>query len=177
MNWTTIRLEMTGTEQIFRGLTLKCLLGLITRFLSVSLCEKGQKMQKDMSAKTDAMIEVCRRHVVSPDLHAILPEPYIPYIPDDWNGLLVLAESQNLASAGEYRERLEKASSEDRFVRLSRCKNGTGVGVQPWDDGHLKIAVKAALDVDPARTAVSNAVPWSQQKKARNEQNSLDGTH
>ena len=41
-------------------------------------------------------------------------------------------------------------------------KAGDGIGVSPWDDGSLKLAIEAALDVSEEETAVSNAVLWSQ---------------
>jgi len=112
-----------------------------------------------MEPDTAAMLSVCRKFVLPRDADAIVPEPYIPFVPEGWNGLLVLAEAQNLATDDEYKAWLLPQSTEQRFRRLPRnCR----VGVQPWDDGSLKLAVLAALSHRPEKTAVSNAVPWSQ---------------
>ena len=45
-----------------------------------------------------------------------------------------------------------------------RLLDGAGsgkIGVEPWDNGILGIAVQAALGGDPSSVAVSNAIPWS----------------
>ena len=95
----------------------------------------------------------------------VIEEPYIPYIPPNWNQILVLAESQNLSlSSEEYVKALRKLDSEDRMKRLGLnglCQENE-IGVGPWDDGSLKLAIKAALGVSEKETAVSNAVLWSQ---------------
>ncbi|MBA7556379.1 hypothetical protein ES705_49085 [subsurface metagenome] len=39
---------------------------------------------------------------------------------------------------------------------------GDKLGVEPWDDGSLKLAVEAAFGEAASKTAVSNAVQWSQ---------------
>lgn len=102
-------------------------------------------------------------------LGALVPEPYLPYIPDDWSGVLVLAESQNLAGSPDYLQRLRALPSEDRMRRLDpaiRSKlspKADNLGVRPWDDAHLKLAILAMgfgeLRLD--QVAVGNAVPWS----------------
>ena len=51
--------------------------------------------------------------------------------------------------------------SADRIQRLKEDPTTKGIGVQPWDDGSLKLAVEAALDLRVDETAVSNAVLWS----------------
>jgi hypothetical protein len=91
----------------------------------------------------------------------IFAEPYIPYIPDQWNGLLVLSESQNLASHQNYIDFLSKLNSSEKIQRLYNSKNNLSLGVGPWDDGSLALAVEAALDLSYHKTAVSNAVLWS----------------
>lgn len=106
------------------------------------------------------MIEICQMYVLGEDMGVVVPEPYIPYFPDAWNGLLVLAEAQNLAGDKKYQEWLSGLPPDKRFRRLRRGVQGQ-LGVQPWDDGSLKIAVAAALEEEPDATAVSNAVPWS----------------
>lgn len=91
----------------------------------------------------------------------VFAEPYIPYIPDHWNGLLVLSESQNLASHQNYIDYLSKLNSSEKIQRLYNSKNNLSLGVGPWDDGSLALAVEAALDLSYHKTAVSNAVLWS----------------
>jgi hypothetical protein len=126
----------------------------------------------------DKLAVICEEHACPNGV--VFSESYVPYIPDDWNRVLVLAEAQNLSEKNpenaEYRKRLSELKlSRDRILRLQpkqlqelRRKDGIdpppwdGIGVQPWDDGLLPLAVATALkDVDPKRVAVSNAVPWS----------------
>lgn len=107
------------------------------------------------------MLDVCRKHVRE-DLGSVFPEPYIPYLPATWNGLLVLAEAQNLSASNRgYVDELRARRAAHPEALLTRLGGEEGVGVGPWDDGVLKLAVEAALGVDAAQTAVSNAVPWS----------------
>jgi len=98
--------------------------------------------------------------MAGPALEVVVPEPYVPYVPRPWNGTLILAEAQNLSpkTNGEYRQRLLAARAEHRMTRLGTLAN---IGIQPWDDGSLKLAVAAACRCRPEETAVSNAVPWS----------------
>lgn len=105
---------------------------------------------------------ICRRHpFMSKEVRVTVPEPYIPFIPKKWNGILVLAEAQNHGTrASPYLKWLLNASTDKRINRLYADKNN--IGVWPWDDGSLKLAVTAALDAKSAETAVSNAVMWSQ---------------
>ena len=110
---------------------------------------------------TKELLAVCRKHVLSDSEGAVINEPYIPYIPDTWNGIIVLAESQNLSSGSDrYVQALMSFSANGRMNRLIPGLNG--IGVQPWDDGSLKLAIEAAFDVKASETAVSNAVLWSQ---------------
>ena len=91
----------------------------------------------------------------------MIREAYIPYLPKDWNGVLVLAESQNLSNKNEdYVKWLQSLTSIKRMTRLKRYKND--VGIYPWDDGSLKLALESALKIKACHTAVSNAVLWSQ---------------
>jgi hypothetical protein len=90
-----------------------------------------------------------------------LPEPYIPYIPQDWNGNLVLAEAQNHGTKSrDYLKWLLSLDPQNRMLRLYG-NYADGVGCQPWDDGSLKLAVAAAFGDDPDCWAVSNAILWS----------------
>ncbi len=112
----------------------------------------------------EKLIEICKKNILQTDI-AILREPYIPFIPDDWNGLLVLAEAQNLSSTNQsYVDQLLSCSSYDRICRFKHLED---VGVQPWDDGSIKIAIEASLGVNADQTAVSNAVLWSRVKLNR----------
>ena len=107
------------------------------------------------------VLAICGKWGASAPTEAMVPEPYLPHVPENWNGILVLAESQQLAGAHEYREWLEGLPSDQRMVRLS-LGNPSGVGVGPWDDGTVKLALKAMLpEIEVERTAVGNAVPWS----------------
>jgi hypothetical protein len=106
------------------------------------------------------VLAVCRRFRDAAPSEAILPEPYLPYIPTDWNGILVLAEAQHLAGDTKYRRWLTDQSSEDRMRRLPNAPDSVGVG--PWDNGRLPLALKAAFpDIQVDQVGVSNAVPWS----------------
>ncbi len=104
---------------------------------------------------------VCREFTAAAPAGVIIREPYLPYVPDPWNGILVLAEAQQLASAVKYRQRLEGLSSDERVRRLYVWL-GDGLGVRPWDDGSIKLGLKAMRsDLRLEEVAVSNAVPWS----------------
>jgi len=104
-----------------------------------------------------ALIDICQRSCADKSLKTTVPEPYIPYVPTRWNGVIVLAEAQN--HSGDYLADLKKMSARRRFTRLGAL---SGVGVQPWDDGCLKAATAVVLGLNPENTAVSNGVLWSQ---------------
>ena len=55
----------------------------------------------------ERLFEICASHITPSEISVVIPEPYVPFVPDDWNGILVLAESQNLSqtSNGEYVDR------------------------------------------------------------------------
>ena len=42
------------------------------------------------------LITICQRYVLDAHSLVVVPEPYIPLMPEQWNGTLVLAEAQNL---------------------------------------------------------------------------------
>jgi len=109
------------------------------------------------------LIEICKSHIILTDSKVVLGEPYIPYFPNDWNGVLVLAEAQNLSNSNTaYVNELKSLSSDERIKRLN-LSNGIGnLGIAPWDDGSLKLAVESAFNIKVENTAVSNAVLWSQ---------------
>lgn len=109
----------------------------------------------------DKLIEICARHVLPRTIPAILPEPYIPFVPETWNGVLVLGEAQHLGKRNlSYRTWLLGADRLTRFTRF-RLENDA-LGIAPWDDGTLRFAVEASLGLLAEECAVSNAVPWSQ---------------
>lgn len=114
----------------------------------------------------DLLLDIAAKYVIPTNdpLHAVIvfPEPYVPYLPPIWNGFLVLAESQNLGNpADDYVKELERRTPNQRLARLGSIYPNI-VGVQPWDDCSLKLAVESALHLKSEETAVSNAVPWSQ---------------
>jgi hypothetical protein len=99
------------------------------------------------------------------DVELVFREPYVPYLPGKSPRVLVLAESQNLSGKMHRRfvQKLKNESPDGKFLRLANRlgQEGDAIGVQPWDNGILKVAVQAARGLDPATVAVSNAVPWS----------------
>ena len=113
------------------------------------------------------LLDVCARHTLSEqDVEEIakegkekgqivIREAYIPYIPPQWNGYLVLAESQNLANTKDVQNPKILTSQE----QMNRFSDGPAVG--PWNDGSLPCAIEAAFPLNSCKTAVSNAVPWS----------------
>jgi hypothetical protein len=82
--------------------------------------------------------------------------------------VLVLAEAQNLSKGSPDVGWLTSATSDERIFRLERDGR---IAIQPWEDGSLKLAVEAALGIRAARTAVSNAVPWSLVDEKGNNKN------
>lgn len=123
--------------------------------------------------KTDKLSEICRRHIlpIAYDIrpyYVVVPEPYVPFIPNNWNGVLVLAEAQNLSKGSPDVEWLTSATSDEKIFRLGRDGR---IAIQPWEDGSLKLAVEAALGIRADWTAVSNAVPWSLVDEKGNNKN------
>lgn len=117
----------------------------------------------------EQLIEICKNHVLPSDVDVVIREPYVPFIPDDWNGILVLAESQNLSKTNAaYVEKLRSLSIIEKFFRLT---DPNSIGIQPWDDGSLKLAIESAFGVSARATAVSNAVVWSQVSPEGNNRN------
>jgi hypothetical protein len=113
------------------------------------------------------LLEICEKFLLVGHVDIIIPEPYIPYIPDNWNKVLILAECQNLSESNKhYVDRLNRCSRKQRFERL--YLNEESLGVSPWDDGSLKIAIEAALKLHSLETAVSNAVLWSRTEANKN---------
>ncbi|MCK5879150.1 MAG: hypothetical protein KAH24_05200 [Holophagae bacterium] len=115
------------------------------------------------------LIPICEKYTLPEDFPVVIGEPYAPFMPENWNGYLVLSESQNLSrTKSEYVTRLRSSEPEQRFFRLSDPDN---VGIQPWDDGSLKLAVQSAFGIQANETAVSNSVVWSQVTSEGNNAN------
>jgi len=114
----------------------------------------------------EAMLDVCRMFADQAPDGVVFREAYVPLLPEGWNGLLALAEAQNLGDPQScYVKRLMGASAHERMQRL---KPGHPVGIEPWDDGSMKLMLKSMIPaVNLERVAVSNAVPWSRRKGAR----------
>lgn len=107
------------------------------------------------------LLEICKKYIPSKSESTVISEGYIPYIPDNWNKILVLAESQNLSNQNnEYVEWIQSLMPLERINRLYKYKNG--IGIHPWDDGSLKLAIESALNEKAENTAISNAILWSQ---------------
>ena len=115
-----------------------------------------------------AMLAVCRKFSASPPEGVVFEEPYLPYVPAPWNGVLVLAEAQHLAAKTEgYVNLLKELSPSGRMDRLGRIDENVGVG--PWDAGDVKLALKAMLPgIRVKEVAVSNASVWSKEYEGRN---------
>ena len=66
-----------------------------------------------------------------------------------------------------YRDWLESHTPNERIQRLYLIPDLGNVGIQPWDDGTLKIAVETVLHIKAGETAISNASLWSQVYKGK----------
>jgi len=114
-------------------------------------------------------LDICKSSLYKPANNVVIPEPYLPYVPDNWNGILVLGEAQNLSPPNDpYVKWLRGLDSKSRMRRLGACKSGI-IGVQPWDDGNIPLALKSINgNMDLSKVAISNAVPWSRSKDRKN---------
>jgi hypothetical protein len=109
-------------------------------------------------------ISVCREFAKSAPDGVVFKEPYLPYVPTAWNGVLVLGCAENLGAktiAEKYRQRLLAMKSkqpESLFHRL----HGDDVPGRPWGDDRIKLSLRAIWPkIDFQHLAFSNAVPWS----------------
>lgn len=120
------------------------------------------------------LVKICLDHgVYQGTTKVVIDVPYIPYIPENWNRVLVVAEAQNL-DVGSY----ANCSDEQKICRLypdrDSSKSYANAGpfpimdVKPWKDGSIPLALKAALDLNPYETAVCNACLWSQRNGGAN---------
>ena len=135
------------------------------------------------------MIEVCERNIIQrsqlrlKNCDLVFEEPYIPYLPDNWNKFLILGEAQNLSSVSnenkDYIEMLKKRDREYRIKRLGKYPKNYEhkIGVGPWDDNSLKLAFASIFgngSID--QVSVSNAILWSVvDKNKRNPSSKLKG--
>lgn len=109
------------------------------------------------------LARTCLEFSVPVPAAAVVEQPYIPWVPEHWNGLLVLAEAQNLSKTNSgYVDWLRSLEPEKLVCRLYERGVPANLGIEPWDDGSLKLAVEASLGLRASETAVSNAVLWSQ---------------
>ena len=128
-----------------------------------------------------ALLEVCRKYTSDAPENVIFPEPYLPYQPENWNGILVLAESQVIRDKEEdYAKWLQKLTPEQRMTRLRRKDpippypdKRDKIGIGPWDDGTIKLALQAIfkgakLGLELENVAISNAVPWTRKSGGKN---------
>jgi len=96
--------------------------------------------------------------------------PYAPYIPNKWNRILVIAESQQQSGKNlrgkEYIKKLSRACIDDLIFRLGNeeitgKKPDVQLGVTPWDEGYLKLAMLSCFpEYKTSEYALSNAIPW-----------------
>ena len=132
-------------------------------------------------AQREVLLEVCKQHIYQEIEHVVVPEPYLPYKPKKWNGILVLAESQVIRNKEEeYAKWLQGLTPEQRMTRLGRKDpkppypdKRDKIGVGPWDDGTIKLALQAIfkgaeLGLKLENVAVSNAVPWTRKSGGKN---------
>jgi len=127
-------------------------------------------MYKDRKAK---LLAICSKNVLKKLGEETVPESYIPFIPNNWNGCLVLAEAQNHSKKSDaYLSRLKMLSSEAKMLRLYEEEGK--LGCQPWDDGSLKFALACVSDDEPERWAVCNAVLWSRRSSSESNENPSD---
>ena len=121
------------------------------------------------------LVDICQKYGIYQGTTVVVERvPYIPYIPENWNGVLVLAEAQNL-----YEDDYKDCSDLQKICRLypdkdcSKKYEADGklfpvLDIKPWEDGSIPLALKAALGLDPFETAVCNACLWSLRENGKN---------
>jgi hypothetical protein len=147
------------------------------RFWSQTPCKLDARVK--VLGSRQIFLDVCAQHICE-SANAVISEPYIPHFPDggnEWNGILVVAEAQNLSDRfSHYRSKLEALSRsgdrEELWDRLNRSLfcDGPAIGIGPWDDGTIKLSVACLRGVDSVdQVAVSNAVVWSAREGGASE--------
>jgi hypothetical protein len=136
--------------------------------------------------------QICKDHAVTEkELKAYNGElvnynryPYAPFIPKNWNGILVLGISQKISVHNngdvDYRESLLNLSDDYLMFRLGN-KDVTGkksdqfLGVKPWDDGYLKLAMLSCFPESKVNEyGVSNVIPWELNRDNKFQNNFLE---
>jgi len=122
----------------------------------------------------EALLDVCRKHCYQNAQNSLVPEPYLPYMPENWNGILILAEAQT--PYPNYWEKLKVLDSMGKMTRLGRKElqdKEARIGIGPWDDRTIKLALQAVFNgakigLKLEDVAVSNAVPWTKKTTGKN---------
>lgn len=113
------------------------------------------------------------------DLNDFDKFPYIPFIPKEWNKILVLAEAQQLRGNNKgnitYRKRLKDATEQNQITRLGNHEINLKapkemIGIWPWDNGFIKMALLSVFPNEGVeKYALSNSIPWHLNKKNKNQ--------
>ncbi|PWJ61957.1 hypothetical protein SAMN05720473_11334 [Fibrobacter sp. UWB15] len=125
-------------------------------------------MDQTIQELRQSLVDICQNGRYNGSTAVVESIPYIPYIPENWNGILVVAEAQNMS------EKLYKNCTElQKICRLYPDKDCSKnhdaskglfpeLDVGPWEDGSIPLALKAAIKkFDPFKTAICNACLWS----------------
>ncbi len=131
--------------------------------------------------KEKTLLEVCKKYTADARENVIFTEPYLPYKPKNWNGILVLAESQVIRNKEErYAKWLQQLTPTQRMTRLGGKEprppypdEPEKIGIGPWDNGTIKLALQAIfegakLKLSLDEVAISNAVPWTHKSNGEN---------
>lgn len=132
------------------------------------------KATRWMHGNRDDLMELCRKYADKAPKHVVFKEPYLPYVPENWNGLLVLGVARNL-SESTYPDDvriLKEMTPEKRYENL--YLDGDTPKLVFWYNGSIRLALKSlSRVVDCDATASSNAVPWSHVKDGKDQKPDL----
>ena len=79
-------------------------------------------MDRNVQELRQGLTEICKNYGRYRGTSSVVVDiPFIPYIPDNWNGVLVLAEAQNLQVLLRSSENLSTLSRYGLFQKL-RCQ-------------------------------------------------------
>jgi hypothetical protein len=132
-------------------------------------------MDRNVQELRQGLTEICKNYGRFRGTSSVVVDiPFIPYIPDNWNGVLVLAEAQNL-----YEDAYKDCSDLQKIYRLypdMDCSKSYDANkglfpildIKPWEDGSIPLALKAALEINPFETAICNSCLWSLRKNGIN---------
>jgi hypothetical protein len=125
-------------------------------------------MLTPMISPNDGAIEICRRYTRDAPEGVVFKEPFLPVIPEQWNGILVLGCAENLGAdntACEWRTQLKEMKAEARFTRLSLANGPEG---RPWENRGVRLSLVAIFpQINLHQVAYGNAVPWSLTKQGK----------